>query len=253
MRPLPNCSSRSVVLLLEAILVAFLAVAAEAKTPQAIFYQQAANPVWISAKAAEQKGLDDPASFHPMAADTIRHILAQTPVAGCYEAGPIIFEFSGGRNPPRSYQDAARTYPVFAYGVARELTPGFLFGEAGNLVRLEVSQISRGFQEGQEVFVFLPLGELVFQGKKICKRDPRYAGLPAVGDEVLVFSDKPFTVKDLLLRIDYPESVTIVTGDKLLVAPAFEQGTDSRSGSAEKPTTREELLALLPVLQATDA
>lgn len=221
------------------------------RSPEEIFYPKADFPIWVAATTAEAKSLDDAATFHPMAAERIRHILSQTPVAGCYEAGPIVLEFSGGRNPPRSFQDAARSYPVFAYGIVRELTPGFKLGEAGYLARLEVTQTSRGFADGQSLFVFLPIGDFTFHGKKICKKDPRYAGLPSVGDEILAFAEKPFTKDNLLLNIDYPEAVVIVADEKLELAPPLKNALEARSGAVENPINRDELLALLPSLKST--
>ena len=249
---MPRCPHPFRRLLVAAALFVYTGpLSAQTTTPPAIFHPQVAYPIWISAENAEKKDLGDTSAFHPQAADRIRYILSQTPVAGCYEAGPIVLDFSGGRKAPRALQDAAASYPVFGYGVIRELTPGFLVGEAGQLARVEVSQPSRGFQEGQTFFVFIPVGEFTFNGKKICKVDARYVGVPKLGAEMLVFADQPATVKAQLLSIDYPEAVIMVDDNVVKLAPALQKALATREG-VQKPATREELLALLPQLQTIE-
>jgi len=218
-------------------------------TPEAIYHPRADYPIWISAKAAEEKSLGDPASFHPIAAERIRYLLAQTPVAGCQQAGPIINDFAGGRPRPRSLEDAARSYPIFGYGVVRELTPGFQVGEAGHLARVEVTEPSRGVEIGQSFFVFLPLGDFTFHGKKICKEDIRYAGMPAVGDELLVFVDRPDPQKERIFTIDYPEAVVWISGNEVKFAPRMRDAM-ARGLASAQTFDRAALLMLLPVLQA---
>lgn len=222
-----------------------------ATTPETIPDPSANYPIWLSAKAAEQRSLSDPASFHPVAAERIRSLLSQTPVKGCYEAGPIVLDFDGGRQRPRSLEEAARSYPVFGYGVVRELTPGFQVGEAGHLARVEVTQPSRGFEKGQSFFVFLPLGSFAFLGKKICKEDVRYAGLPAVGDELLVFADRPDPQQERIFTIDYPEAVIWISGNEVRLAPRLQQAQKPAAGDAEGTMDRSELLSRLPLLKAT--
>lgn len=221
--------------------------AASAKAPDSISYPNAGYATWVSAQLAEQRGLADTTVFHPQARADIAAILGQTPVAGCYEAGPMIVELSGGRNRPLSLEDAARSYPIFAYGKVRELTPGFVIGEAGHLATVEVTEASRGIEAGRIFYVFLPLGKFVFQGKNICKVDPRYAGLPAVGDELLVFADRPALAAKGLWTIDHPEAVVLVSGGQVRWAPALEKARASRPES-KMPNDRKGLLALLPRL-----
>lgn len=239
--------------LLAVLLAAALgqAAGAQEETPQTIYDPMVPQPIWVSAKLAEQRGITDPDLFHPMVTDQISYILSLAPVAGCYEAGPEIADFVGGRRAPRALEEAARSYPLVAYGVVKELTPGFAWGEPGYLVRTEVSEISRGIALGQSFFIFIPVGDFTFAGKKICKEDMRYVGLPAVGDELLTFVDESRTKDVLYFSIDYPQAVILISRGNVRLPRRLPGEDSSGFESIEGPRSREELLGLLPTLVST--
>lgn len=200
-------------------------------------------PLWVSTQAAETAGaLDSPQLFHPIAARRIRSIFDSTPVHGCYPVGPIFLERYGGRTAPTSLTQAARAYPVVALGRVISLNPGFLVGEPGTLITAEAEDSSRAVKPGSTFSVFMPVGELTFQGKRICKEDPRFAPLPKLGDEILLFSDPTEAKDSQYFAIEHPENLAVIAGDRVLYAPALARAADRTEAL---PSTRDELLVTL--------
>lgn len=209
------------------------------QTPAAIRHPAVDYPIWVSAEAGQIHGALNLKIFsHPVVRNRITRIFEQTPVAGCYQVGPIILDRVDGRPTPNSLQQAARTYPVVAVGVVKELTPGFLVGEPGTLVRAEVEEGSREISPGTSFFVFVPIGDFEFLGKRICKRDPRYAGLPQVGEEVLVFADPSQALTVQYLAPEYPENLVWITDREVRYAPSL---AAANSDSDALPSTRADL------------
>jgi hypothetical protein len=227
--------------LLAAVSVLFLATnaipAVPEQTPSAIHHPSVDYPIWVSAGLGQTKGALNPETFsHPVVKNRIARIFEQTPVRGCYEVGPIILDRVGGRPSPKSLEQAARDYPVVAMGVVEELTPGFLVGEPGTMVRAEVEDVSRDLATGSSFFVFIPIAEFEFLGKRICKRDPRYPGLPKIGDEVLLFADPTQAEGVQYLAPEHPESLIWISDREVRYAPSLAKREDG-----VLPKTRESL------------
>jgi hypothetical protein len=219
------------------------------QTPSQIRHPAVDYPIWVSVETAEAKGALESALFHPIAARRIQTIFESTPVHGCYPVGPMIADRYGGRTAPSSLAEASAAYPVRAIGRVIELLPGFLVGEPGTLVIAEVGEESRNVEAGTNFFVFIPIADFDFRGKRVCKRDPRYAGLPKIGDEVLLFAAPPEAVDAQYLSVEYPENLVVVSGAEVLYSPSL---TASAKEMEELPTTRGDLLTALRLLASGD-
>ncbi len=215
------------------------AILAQEESPATIYDPTVEYPLFVSAKLAETQDTLDPALFEPIGMSRMNAIFDATPVHGCYPVEPIIYDLYEARNPPTSLTEAAQTYPVIAFGTVKELTPGFEVGEAGFLVRVEAREGSRQIDVGKDFFAFIPVGAFTFRGKRVCKEDPRFAGLPKVGDEVLLFTDPPGNASVDLLLIEYPRNLVLISGEEVRYSPHLV--TWLKQG-ASLPATRTELL-----------
>jgi hypothetical protein len=219
------------------------------QAPTEIRHPAVDYPIWLSAEMAQADGALESSLFHPIAARRIRAIFESTPVHGCYQVGPMLADRYGGRTAPTSLTEASQAYPVLALGRVTNLSPGFLVGEPGTLISAETDVVSRAVTPGSRFFVFVPVGDFTFRGKRICKLDPRFAPLPKVGEEILLFSDETETVETQYFPVEYPENIAVISGDKVSYAKSLKAANNQTEAL---PTNRNNLLAALG-LQAARA
>lgn len=65
---------------------------------------------------------------------------------------------------------------------------GFSSAVPGQLLRIEVIEQLKGTETSSYGYVFFPVGRLELEEVAICKTDSRYANVPEVGSEVLIFA-----------------------------------------------------------------
>ena len=228
-------------------------------------------PSWVSLALAEKEGSTDNgarALFAPDTRSIMGRLFDSPPVHGCYELGPDILERVGVPAPPRTLEKAARQKPILLVGKVLALTPGFNIGTLGNLVRVEAEPDSRGILPGTEVLFFVPIGEATFHGKRLCKSDPRFSGLPNVGDEVLVFADRIASMRMLHPPHQQPQNLALqdlqgetatylaIYPDDLIILPAGPDAAvqyprswqEQENASEALPQSPAEVLAAVPTL-----
>jgi hypothetical protein len=238
----------SLVCLVTPIATPLFAAAVQLRTPQSITDPRVEYPIWVSAELLDSTAGLSAGLLHSLAAERISGIFERTPVHGCYPDGPMIVDYYGGKAAPTSLEEAARNYSVIAFGTVKELTPGFRLGEPGNMVRAEADDGSRGIAPGTPFYVFVPIGDVEVFGKRVCKQDPRYAGLPKIGDQVLVFADPPFsTQQPLYFTLRYPQDFVLISDDSVRLSPDLVRSAITPEAL---PTTKDELVTTLPLLPA---
>ncbi len=237
-------SHRATVLTLAVLLAAIAmeqSVAQEA-SPDTIYHPAVDYPLFVSAQLAETRPASDPTLFEAIGAERIGRIFEATPVHGCYPVEPILSDYFGGRSAPTSLAEAARSYPLIALGIVKELTPGFNVGEPGTLVRAEAEAASRQIMAGEVFYVFVPHANFIFRGKRICKEDARYIRLPKVGDEILLFTDPAGTKAVDYFAVEYPQNLILIAGEEISYSSDL---VKSMEDPEQLPVTKSELLTQL--------
>ena len=108
-----------------------------------------------------------------------------------YRYGPSSKEISGSRW--RSVAEVARSARAIYLGTVTAVAEGFLDGEVGSLLTVQVDRVVRGsddFSVTDEVFVYYPYARFSIGELNFWKETPGYPERPAVGDQILVSADR---------------------------------------------------------------
>jgi hypothetical protein len=199
--------------------------------PETISFAGIQNPTWVSAKFAEASGGLRTKRFSADSVEMIERVLAESPLGGCHESGPVIEDYYGGQAAVGSVEEAVSIYPVAAVGRVVAMEPGFHVGVAGTMLEARAQSPSNGIEAGERFLVFVPLGDFVFSGKRICAKDPRYWGLPRLGDLIVVFSRRSVYPDVTFLSLDYPRNLAVISEGVLHLAPDLRLDRELSSSS----------------------
>jgi hypothetical protein len=153
----------------------------------------------------------------------------QTPVdpaAGCVPLGPVFRSYVNSPQPD-SLGDQLRAAGTALVGTIVSSKVGLRYHEFGQLFLVRPQERLKGTETG-DILVFYPQADFELEGRRYCKRDPRWTDLK-VGDNVLVMiEDGWFDAATGLVQRARPFSVGRI-GDDGSVTLGAEVGSGIRS------------------------
>lgn len=195
------------------------------------------HPTWMAADEA----VDAEGRLSNRFSDYFRMILQDflvQPVPGrCIEVGTFHDAWTGppGRG---SLAGALARDPLIVRGTVAAATPGFLWAEPGQLLRLEVDQVYRAESALDVYYFFVPAGTFRAGPYEICKTDGSLTAVPQIGDEVILLGPEVVNAAEPLVRTDASAGWIVLRPDGTIVLPErFREETHA--------STRGELLAWL--------
>lgn len=161
-------------------------LAAPEPMPSTLFAQGQEFPVWVDeSNVLLPSGEVNPTFFHPHIKAEIETYLELPPKEGKIRLTQIDEEIINA--PAREDLTAVvDTSTLVLLGRVTGRSQGFHGYTAGSLFRVLPLRTFKGSATQKEYFFFLPIGELHLNGFVLSKSDPRYAALPAPGDEVVL-------------------------------------------------------------------
>lgn len=173
-------------------------------------------PTWVQAdtltSALASSEEETAERLHPATRRVLRELAARDVEPGrCIEVGTAFVNYIGARN-PANLESAVKGAEFVVHGRITGSSQGFKADTPGTLLRLEAITVLRGKPTDVEFFFFIPIGDFMFAGHRICKSDSRYVGLPQAGDEVITFSGPPLQTAtgDLYLQIKGPPDILLI-------------------------------------------
>jgi hypothetical protein len=203
-------------------------------------------PGWVREDVATEPGSERLATerFHSMSLSSLAEAIVTGSKEECIAWGQVFIDIV---NPPlRGNLALNLSTSVFSFrGRVVGEAGGFFGGIPGTLVEVKPEEIyiqEDGVFRSETYFVFFPVGEVRLGNRKICKTDPSYPEVPAVGDDLVVFVPRHYktAISRILDVIDHNGVITVKPDGRVL-APAELQAT-----KAALP--REELYAELQKL-----
>jgi hypothetical protein len=174
--------------------------------PLALFDPPIPTPVWLHAAAAmDEQGALRRELMHPATAKELQVVLSQPAVGGCIPEGHVseqrILSYPRGED----LDDILRVTPYVLLARVTGVAPGLSAATPGTLLRLEPVRAVRGhWKSPGPYYVFMPIGRVPLGTKEICKTDPQYSTLPALGDQVLCLTAAPSGEHQNLLWLESP-------------------------------------------------
>lgn len=174
----------------------------------------------------------DPKSENALAPLDLRWLsedVLQTPVdpaAGCVPLGPVFSSYVNSPQPD-SLGDQLRAAGTALVGTIVSSKVGLRYHEFGQLFLVRPQERLKGSETG-DILVFYPQADFELEGRRYCKRDPRWVDLN-VGDKVLVMIENGrFDAATGLVQRARPFSVGRVAHDGSVTLGA-EVGTATNS------------------------
>ncbi|MBV8199874.1 MAG: hypothetical protein JOZ15_04545 [Acidobacteria bacterium] len=220
--------------------------------PEVLMDPPLPTPYWVSASAVLlPDGTLDSKRFHPAVARQIRDLLSQPEVNGCIHLGTVWEDYIDPQDRSSLEAAAASAELIFTARVVGA-TPGFAAEVPGTLLAVRPTEWIKGDQRAAQYFVFFPIGDVSVGSKRICKTDNRYAALPRLGDEVLVFTQRSFNPANPIIHVKNPGDLVTLRGDEVLLPrqyradrPAPLTPQEKPAAAPAEPKTRHELMALV--------
>jgi hypothetical protein len=181
-------------------------------------------PTWVDAKRLfTPAGKLDTRVLDPEAVRYIERALATPAKDGCIEAGAILIDriVINGNYLDRTSLDATfRSAGAVIRGRVTGVSTGFQGSFPGTLIRFEpVADYKDDFKPQPVYYTFVPVGRVQIGDRVLCKTDPNYAELPAVGDEVVLFEPKGYRGDERFLDSYDGAGVVTVKRDGTLALP----------------------------------
>jgi hypothetical protein len=178
-------------------------------------------PTFVSASAAiSARGEIAANLFHPHAVRSLKAQLAEKPIDGCVQFGPVYWELINF--PDRStLSRTVETSNLTIVGRVVDREYGFMFFEAGQLIEVEVDERIRGEAPLDRYYYFHPVGEFEAGPYRICKSDDRYPAPPELGDRVVLMVPQPVhDPRERFLDIQTAEGIVVLEAGGEVRLPA---------------------------------
>jgi hypothetical protein len=188
-------------------------------------------PLWIKAEAllnSDRTAVDSKVlqTLHSSAVRAIQEIL-DTDQKGqdCVRLEIAWIDYFETK-PRETLEDAMYYSDLIVTGTVVAQASGFLVNVAGTLLQINALKFAKGWSERTNFFLFIPIGEFSLGAKRICKVDARYAGLPKIGDEVVVFTTDPWDDVPIYLPL---QDLVWIQGKIVKYPPQFLRNRDEKS------------------------
>lgn len=185
--------------------------------PLALFDPPIPTPVWLHAAAAvDEQGALRRELMHPATVKELQVVLSQPAVGGCIPEGHVseqkILSYPRGED----LDDILRVTPYVLLARVTGVAPGLSAATPGTLLRLELVRAVRGrWKSAGPYYVFMPIGRVPLGSKVVCKTDPQYSTLPALGDQVLCLTAAPSGEHQNLLWLESPGDLIAIHEGRL--------------------------------------
>ncbi len=191
-------------------------------------------PLWIKAEAllnSDRTAVDSKVlqTLHSSAVRAIQEIL-DTDQKGqdCVRLEEVWSDYIETK-PRETLEDAMYYSDLIVTGTVVAQASGFLVDVAGTLLQINALKFAKGWSDRATFFLFIPIGEFTLGAKRICKVDARYAGLPKIGDEVVVFTTDPWDDVPIYLPLQDPGDIVWIQDKAVRYPPQFLRNRDEKS------------------------
>lgn len=194
-----------------AITVSISVPADEAMLPKILYHEAYEKPVWVSQSAI----FEDPSLVHAvLPGSTIRIIEAWDDLETCIE-----IRTQNEPLPANSTDDAnalsnhVRSAERFLLGQVAERETGLFQGHPGTLVRIRPLETYFGAMRGGDELVFIPVGQVKIEKRRICGIDKHFSSVPSPGEEVMLLVPRHwFNTGEILFLNGHRGFLPIVDG-----------------------------------------
>ena len=148
-------------------------------------------PIWVEATTAVDSNNFVHGEYFSDGGEILKTWMKTPSENGCIQIG--MAQPSHVEDPDRpqrrdSIQGAVATSPHIIKGTVTEVSTGFHGYVPGTLLTVHVTKTLKGEAPPSTLYAFLPVGQIPFGTQQICKSDPTYIHVPAVGDALVLFT-----------------------------------------------------------------